>query len=146
MSTSMERPNLMVVDDLNERRERAIQSVMTALQKQRSIFLSNSWTCPYSFQCTSMMLGGLEKQMSAQGLSPMPTAPFIGFGYRDLVDKIRAFSPPKWYDEGCRQNSYSIQAHYCGPSANGYEHLKLSLGSAANLNIHDYSSEWPAGN
>jgi hypothetical protein len=78
-----------------------------------------------------MMLGGLEKHMFANGLSPAPTAPFIGIGYQDLVDKVRAFQPPIWFHD---RNSY--HQHACSPSSLGYEQLRLSTDSIVGLNIH----------
>ena len=106
---------------------------MTALQKQRSILLSERWPCTYAFQCTSMMLGGLEKHMFANGLSPAPTAPFIGIGYQDLVDKVREFKPPAWFHAS---NAYSH--HACSPSSQGYQQLKLKTDAIVGLNIHYY--------
>ncbi|EED18699.1 hypothetical protein TSTA_124260 [Talaromyces stipitatus ATCC 10500] len=116
-----------LIDNLNEKREKAIQSVLAALQKQRSIFLGDSWACEYAFECTSMLLGGLEKQMFANGLSPEPVPPFVGFSYKDLVNKIRAFKAPEWSDD-----------HSCIPSGRGYDQLKLST-DMQGLNINYYS-------
>ncbi|PCH07177.1 Hypothetical protein PENO1_013250 [Penicillium occitanis (nom. inval.)] len=120
-----------LIDQLNTDRERGIESVMTALLKQRSILLGESWPCTYAFQCTSMMLGGLEKHMFANGLSPAPTAPFIGIGYQDLVDKVREFKPPTWF-----HSPSAFGLHVCSPSSQGYQQLKLTTDAIVGLNIH----------
>lgn len=118
------------LDQLNQQRERGIASVMTALQKQRSILLSDSWPCSYAFQCTSMMLGGLEKYMFANGLSPTPIAPFVGIGYQDLVNLVRTFEPPQWRD------LRGSDKHACPSSRQGYAQLRLTTDFIVGLNIH----------
>lgn len=75
-----------------------------------------------------MMLGGLEKYMFTNGLFPAPTAPFVGFGYQDLVDKIRKFTPPVWYD-----GSSTYEQHKCSASRQGYHFLKLTTDSTVGL-------------
>ncbi|RAO68251.1 uncharacterized protein BHQ10_004263 [Talaromyces amestolkiae] len=119
-----------LIDQLNHEREKGIESVMAALEKQRSFLLSENWPCGYAFQCTSMMLGGLEKYMFTNGLFPAPTAPFDGFGYQDLVDKIRNFEPPTWYHSS---NTYG--SHLCSGSKQGYQQLKLTTESTVGLNF-----------
>ena len=108
---------------------------MAALQNQRNILLGESWACKYAFQCTSMMLGGLEKHMFSNGLSPAPTAPFVGFGYQGLVDKIRTFAPPVWYE-----SKGAYHEHICTPSQQLYAQLMLTTDAMAGLDIYYYYS------
>jgi hypothetical protein len=75
-----------------------------------------------------MMLGGLEKHMFANGLSPAPTAPFIGFAYQDLVDMVRTFEPPKWRDFS------NYDRHACHSTVQGYAQLRLTTDAIVGLN------------
>lgn len=101
---------------------------MTTLQKQRSILLGETWLCDYKFQCMSMMLGGLEKHMFANGLSPAPSTPFLGIGYQGLVDKVCKFEPPKWHED-------RSERHTCSSSRYGYEQLrKLTTDEIVGMN------------
>lgn len=80
-----------------------------------------------------MMLGGLEKQMFSNGLSPAPTTPFIGIGYQELVDKVRNFERPTWGNSSAGFGG----EHVCTPSRYGYAQLKLNTDAVGGLNI-DY--------
>jgi hypothetical protein len=68
--------------------------------------------------------------MFSNGLSPAPTAPFFGIGYQDLVDKIRDFAPPIWYE-----NKNRHERHACPSSRQGYAQLRLTTDAIVGLNI-----------
>jgi len=50
-----------------------------------------------SFECGSMLLGALTKQMNNMGiLTPKPVAPFSGFSLEELQNSIKSIRTPKW--------------------------------------------------
>lgn len=119
-------------DGMNHRRERLLESVVAEISKQRDLLLSDYWPCFQSFQCSSMLLAGLEKYLFANGFTPIPKTPFLGFNYSSCVAKLRSFKPPKWYD------NLDDYKHKCTPSSEGYAQLKLHENPVPGLEIHSY--------
>jgi hypothetical protein len=73
------------------------------------------------FECSSIMHGALTREMhKVDLLSPRPAAPFLGWSYRGLVQKIRSFKDPRWIrytDISSYRRSYSSSYHECSDSS-----------------------------
>ncbi|KAF5977557.1 hypothetical protein FBULB1_6489 [Fusarium bulbicola] len=60
-----------------------------------------------SFECSSMLLGVLTKELSRHGiLHPRNTPPFDGFSIEDIKEMIEGLTKPQWYGT-------AYNRHYC---------------------------------
>ncbi|CAI7658096.1 unnamed protein product [Penicillium crustosum] len=103
-----------VIGLINESREQVIAELIAIIYATRAALLSRSKGC--SFECSSIMYGALTMQMeSVHLLSPTPEAPFPGWNYNDLREKVLSFQSPQW----CRFHGYSTywQSHVCPDSS-----------------------------
>lgn len=92
-------PRLMpYVARIEEDRMQATGTIFSQLQALIDEYRCQSYTCPTgdSFECGSMLLGALTKEMELQGLFPVPTAPFIGWSISELYTKIQRLRSPSW--------------------------------------------------
>jgi hypothetical protein len=97
---------------MNEVREEAIQGVLASLQQQRMKLLEGERKC--SFECDSILLGSLEKQMYSKNLLlPEPTAPFLRLDYNSLVNTVHKFVIPPLYSKSGHYGDY--HEHKCNP-------------------------------
>ena len=54
------------------------------------------------------------QMQSHELLTPRPMAPFPKLSYNSLVQKVKAFESPNWYDSSYRYSTYgSNYAHHC---------------------------------
>lgn len=86
----------IITDVMNERRSGPINEIFLRLNKMREDLLSGSRGC--DFECRSMTLGALMKNMHSNDLLPLePEAPFPGLSYAGIFRKIQSFKSPYWY-------------------------------------------------
>ncbi|KAJ5882820.1 uncharacterized protein N7473_011082 [Penicillium subrubescens] len=94
-----------VIVSINEGREKAIHNLILLLDETRDAFLLGTRGC--RFECRSIMYGALTMQMQSNNLlSPEKKGPFPNLNYRSLVQGVKAFKSPEWYDSSSRYSSY----------------------------------------
>jgi hypothetical protein len=71
------------------------------------------------FECSSIMLGALTKQLQLSGfLSPRPLPLYQRFKYNDIVKKVFRFRSPRWYNDS--YSHYRCGVHICADSFLAY--------------------------
>lgn len=78
-----------------EHRERALRALISQLH----LILDNlrDDEPPCSFECSSILLGALSRQMNDKRLlRPRPVAPFLGHSVNELIRTMRRFRSPNW--------------------------------------------------
>lgn len=90
------------------RRQDAVEFMLEVLQKLLRAFRNETAGC--SFECSSILLGALTKEMGKHRLlDPKPASPYSGYSIADTENTIRAFRSPQWSSE---VNCYSGR-HRC---------------------------------
>ncbi|KAM5467099.1 hypothetical protein MauCBS54593_005719 [Microsporum audouinii] len=111
----------IVINTLDKRRTQAIESTISMLNQWQQDLTNNSRGC--NFECRSMMLGALIKNMHSHDLlSPQPKAPFLGLSVQSLRNAVNSFRSPDWY---CKDR-YRNHGDRCGNSS--FEKLFRSFG------------------
>lgn len=78
-----------------EQRERALGALISQLHLILTNLRDGEPTC--SFECSSILLGALSRQMNDKRLlHPRPAAPFLGHSVDELIRTIRRFRSPNW--------------------------------------------------
>ncbi|KAK7994395.1 hypothetical protein PG991_015983 [Apiospora marii] len=96
-----------VVDTIEQRRQVAVEGIIARLHDLTLYFSEYRTKC--SFECASLLLGALTKQLQVHGLfNPSPTKPFIGYSPAGLLSTINDFVSPKSSDMNA-----SSQLHRC---------------------------------
>ncbi|KAK0369094.1 hypothetical protein CLIM01_13545 [Colletotrichum limetticola] len=97
-----------VVDMIDWRRQVAVEFMLEVLQKLLRAFRNETAGC--SFECSSILLGALTKEMDKHRLlDPKPASPYSGYSIADTEKTIRNFRSPQWSSEF---NYYSTK-HRC---------------------------------
>ncbi|KAK1672362.1 hypothetical protein BDP55DRAFT_673662 [Colletotrichum godetiae] len=98
-----------LVDLVDWRRQDAIEFILRMLQKLLDAFRNGTAGC--SFECSSILLGALTKEMDKHNLlDPKPAAPYSGYSIENTEKIIRAFRSPQWCSE---IYSYGARHHPC---------------------------------
>ncbi|KAI9373347.1 hypothetical protein BJX61DRAFT_533196 [Aspergillus egyptiacus] len=86
-----------IIGAMNDMRQRAIEDAVSQLHETREAFQNSKKGC--SFECSAIMYGALTMHSQSNALlSPKPAPPFSGLAYQNLVQSIRSFKSPVWYD------------------------------------------------
>jgi hypothetical protein len=106
--------SLHQADEINIRRHRAIDSIVSRVYEQLETYRSAKYSCPISttssLQCVCMLLGALTKEMdSANFIDPRPSAPFFGQSFGTICDKVFLMKSERW----CHNN---YDWHSCNAS------------------------------
>lgn len=60
-----------------------------------------------SFECSSMMLGALLKELRSKGIPfPLPTAPYLGFDLSTLIKNAQGFKKLEWLNKSHKCSSH----------------------------------------
>lgn len=97
--------NANSVDMIDQQRQEFIKRIFTALKN----LIDDLRDCegPCSFECSSILLGALTKEMHKRKLfSPLPELHLLGFSCVETAESIRNIRSPKWCSEGGRHWSY----------------------------------------
>ncbi|EXF86038.1 hypothetical protein CFIO01_07606 [Colletotrichum fioriniae PJ7] len=87
-----------VVDVVDWRRQDAVEFMLKVLQKLLRAFRNDTAGC--SFECSSILLGALTKEMDKHRLlDPQPASPYSGYSIADTEKTIRTFRSPQWSSE-----------------------------------------------
>jgi hypothetical protein len=97
---------------IDEERQESIDRIITSLHDLLGAFLEGRNSC--SFECSSILLGALTKEMHARHyLSPRPAMPFLGFSFATIARGVRGIRSPTW----CSHRSGDYYSSYCSPHA-----------------------------
>lgn len=124
-----------VVEQIDQQRQKSIDRIISALDDLLDHFKSDNVHC--SFECDSILLGALTKEMKSKKLSSQYLRPqFLGLSYEDAVDKVRNIRSPSWYAYG----RYHYDEHGCNIGT----HVKPVLASLddfmCGLDLKDFPS------
>ncbi|KAF1997269.1 hypothetical protein P154DRAFT_606539 [Amniculicola lignicola CBS 123094] len=90
-----------ITDEIDLRRLQAIEDIVSRLHELLDGYRSATYSCAvgnvYSFQCGSMLLGALTKQLDeAKLLSPRLEVPFAERSFGDICGTVRLMTSPGW--------------------------------------------------
>ncbi|TDZ36858.1 hypothetical protein CTRI78_v011225 [Colletotrichum trifolii] len=95
----------IVVDLVDWQRQKAVDYIMNTLQGLLDDFRTESSGC--SFECSSMLLGALTKEMGVHKLlNPPPKEPYIGYSIVDTEKMVNDFRCPQWNHPRRSHHSY----------------------------------------
>ena len=88
----------------------SIDRIISALDDLLDYFKSDDVHC--SFECDSILLGTLTKEMKSKELSSQHLRPqFLGLSYEDAVDKVKNIRSPNWYSRPRHCHECNIGTH-----------------------------------
>lgn len=126
---------------LENRRVRVIEEIIEVFNYWIDEF-SDSYTCRVdknlSFECSSILLGALMKQMRNIGiLSLEAVAPFRGFSIGKVYESVKSLKSPIWetYDEV--NELYPIK-HACGFQGTIVRNVEHILARVKGLSLNDF--------
>lgn len=127
-----------ITEAINKQRQGNIDSLIGLLHDRKGELLTGLRGC--CFECSSIMCGALMREMhKVDLLSPRPTAPFLGWSYRGLVQKILSFRNPEWILDtysSSYHRSYSSSYHECPDSSFTNIFLRVNE-TTQGLDLHD---------
>ncbi|KAK7987155.1 hypothetical protein PG988_002143, partial [Apiospora saccharicola] len=83
-----------VADTIEQRRQELVGRIIARLRDLVLYFSDGRTKC--SFDCSSLLLGALTKQLREHGLlDPCPTKPFLGYSVVGLISIVQSFISPK---------------------------------------------------
>ncbi|KAK6716625.1 hypothetical protein SNK04_007578 [Fusarium graminearum] len=86
-----------ILEEIDKARQSALAETFSAIYELLDD-LQESYEC--SFECSSMLLGVLTKELGHQGaLYPRAVPPYIGFSIEDSKEMIEGFQKPIWYSD-----------------------------------------------
>ncbi|KAK2051181.1 hypothetical protein LY76DRAFT_599538 [Colletotrichum caudatum] len=102
---TLELPIPSIVTDLIDwQRQEAVVFIFKTLQTLLEAFRKGSSGC--SFECSSMLLGALTKEMDRHKLlNPVPKEPYKGYSILDTEKMVNSFHCPRWNH---RRDSYYV--------------------------------------
>jgi len=83
-----------LLEAIDRRRQQVVDKILTVLHKLLATFRDGLSIC--SFECDSIQLGALIKEMRAKRLDPKPEWPLLGHGISATMDAARSIRSPKW--------------------------------------------------
>ncbi|KAL6158361.1 hypothetical protein ACJQWK_03253 [Exserohilum turcicum] len=130
-----------VLRTLEIRRLEAIEQVIETCNCWIDEF-SDTYTCRVgshmSFECSSMLLGALMKQMRSIGvMEPQASAPFDGFSLEDVYKSIKALRSPIWetFDQ---VNELYPRKHACSFEETIIRDVEYGVARAKGLMLIDF--------
>lgn len=112
------------IDEMDNRRFRAIESILFELAEQVRVYRSTTYTCPidsvYSFRCGSMLLGALTKQIDSSNLDiPQLERPYSRRTFDNLCATVVSMKSETW-----------LHGHYTDHDCNITTAVKLIVKTA----------------
>ncbi|WQF87603.1 hypothetical protein CDEST_12617 [Colletotrichum destructivum] len=105
---TLELPIPSIVTDLIDRqRQEAVEFILNTLQTLLDVFRKESSVSYCSFECSSMLLGALTKEMDRHKLlDPAPKEPYTGYSIVGVEKMVKEFRSPYWNHrrESCVSN------------------------------------------
>ncbi|XP_014558706.1 hypothetical protein COCVIDRAFT_35998 [Bipolaris victoriae FI3] len=130
-----------ILRTLEVRRSEAIEQIIETFNCWIDEF-SDTYTCrvdaDLSFECSSILLGALMKQMrNIDVLSPQVVAPFDGFSLEKVHENIKAIQSPIWETYDGVNELYPIK-HACGFQGTIIRDVGHIVASAKGLVLSDF--------
>ncbi|KAK3304842.1 uncharacterized protein B0T15DRAFT_398894, partial [Chaetomium strumarium] len=97
-----------IIEAIDRRRQEVVEKVTTALHGLCVSFRDSPDQC--CFECSSIQLGALTKEMHAKRLEPRPASPMLGYSVVATIDTARSFRSPQW---DCKRRGYRYASRYC---------------------------------
>ncbi|TDZ28499.1 hypothetical protein C8035_v007586 [Colletotrichum spinosum] len=95
----------IVTDIIDWQRQEAVEYMLKTLSNLLEAFRTGSSGC--SFECSSMLLGALTKEMDVHKLlNPPPKEPYIGYSIVDTKKMLNGFRCPQWNHPRRSHHSY----------------------------------------
>ncbi|KAF2621340.1 hypothetical protein BU25DRAFT_483175 [Macroventuria anomochaeta] len=131
-----------ITDEIDLRRYRVMESVVSGLAEQLDVYRNATYTCPigssYSFWCGSMLLSALTKEVDSWDLiSPRLKRPCLGQTFDALCVKARSME-----SETRVHGGYS--PHSCNVSTAVNSIVDLAVASVAGLGLREKPA-WAGG-
>ncbi|TFA99914.1 hypothetical protein CCMA1212_008080 [Trichoderma ghanense] len=126
-----------VIDAVNERREKFIPAIVDGLKRLIRYEYSNR-VLGCSFDCSSMFIGALGKNMDSLRLTDQYlTPPYVGHSLMTLKDGIFDFSEPSWrrFCDGWRTNR---RRNTCSLSDNVRPIVETQIKRVVGLELKDF--------
>ncbi|KAF2848991.1 hypothetical protein T440DRAFT_490845 [Plenodomus tracheiphilus IPT5] len=106
-----------ILEALDCTRSRTIQGVVSSGLHWLETF-NSAWRCEYdptrSFECGSMLLGALSKELKRIGFrSPKPSAPFGGKSVESVCKDVRSIRSPLWQSQAKGREATNDEVHTC---------------------------------
>jgi len=87
-------PITEIIEAIDRRRQQVVDKILTVLHELLATFRDRLSIC--SFECDSIRLGALIKEMRSKRLDPKPEWPFLGHGISATMNAARSIRTPKW--------------------------------------------------
>ncbi|RAR04548.1 hypothetical protein DDE82_004505 [Stemphylium lycopersici] len=134
----------VILQAIQTRRSSAIAQVLETCNYWIDEF-SDTYTCKVgehmSFECSSMLLGALMKQMKGLGfLSPRAIAPFDGFSLESMAEGVKGMRSPVWETYNEVNELYPI-SHSCSLETTVVRDLGRVVARVKGLVLEDFLDE-----
>ena len=83
-----------LIEAIDRRRQEVVDKIITALQDLLVSFRDGPDDC--SFECSSIQLGALTKEMRAKRFEPRPEPPVLGYSVVATMAAARSIRSPQW--------------------------------------------------
>lgn len=87
-------------DAIEKQRQKTVGQILKHLHEVFSTLCSSQPTC--SFECSSILLGALSRQINIGLLHPWPEVPYLGYSVCDLRAKLSSLAEPDWINRNHR--------------------------------------------
>ncbi|KAL2200127.1 hypothetical protein P885DRAFT_27772 [Corynascus similis CBS 632.67] len=87
-------PITEIIEAIDRRRQQVVDKILTVLHELLETFYDPLTIC--SFECDSIQLGALVKEMRAKRLDPKPEWPLLGHSISATMDAARSIRSPNW--------------------------------------------------
>lgn len=96
---------------IDSRRQEAINTLVLGLEGLVATLLRGDTDCD-SYECSSILLGALMKQLYTHKLYPLPNRPYLGYSLSATLKTLRNFYSPSWTAPSGKKRSWGY-AHSC---------------------------------
>jgi hypothetical protein len=84
-----------LIEAIDRRRQEVVDKIITALQGLLVSLRDGPDEC--SFECSSIQLGALAKEIRAKRLEPKPESPMLGYSVVATMATARRIRSPTWH-------------------------------------------------
>ncbi|KAF2635892.1 hypothetical protein P280DRAFT_410777 [Massarina eburnea CBS 473.64] len=133
-----------ILDAIEHKRYQIIEERISDLHHWLDVYGAENYKCQYSlsssFECSSILLGALTKEMRRSSLSPRPEVPFDGLSFEQLLIAIEGLKSPAWSKSVGR--GYYGDTHNCNFSASIKKNMEDARSTITGLDMSEF--EWPS--
>ncbi|KAK4233012.1 hypothetical protein C8A03DRAFT_39314 [Achaetomium macrosporum] len=84
-----------IIEAIDRRRQEVVDKIITALQSLLISFRDGPDKC--SFECSSIQLGALAKEIRAKRLETKPESPMLGYSVVATMKTVKSIRSPTWH-------------------------------------------------